>query len=94
MNQRETIFFRNNLDSICNTKVDDVMTESKMLCKFNWKALIADSKYKKSNQVFWCELLTIEQENTGIDHRHLNFYQSVAHTYNPLNEASLCEMNE
>lgn len=39
------------------------MTESVMF----WKALSTDSQYKKSknsNEVVWCDLLRVEQENT------------------------------
>lgn len=44
------------------------MIESGMSCKFDRKALLTDSIYKKSkscNKVFWCDLLKIERENIG-----------------------------
>lgn len=39
-----------------------------MSCKFDKKAVQTDSIqniYKNSNNVFWCDLLTIEQSSTG-----------------------------
>lgn len=41
-----------------------------MFCKFDWKALLTDSKQKKSkicNNVFWFDFVKSEQKNSGTD---------------------------